>query len=205
MSTSTSLVRRFRARELGHVLASSSPSSTTAATPKLLQNPFLPRKNPTTGRWIPPAYSLRRQADLVKEAKRDGLVHLLPHGPKSPKAGQVREIVVKNERTLKTSPVLQALLNARKETGAHSSAKELEQVDAAGVKWVGKEPYSTHKPSFGLYGKRRKMFKGRKWERQVQLRKEYMEKVVDGLDKQKANMRWGRARKSKKPRSKYPI
>lgn len=132
-------------------------------------------------------------------------MHLLPHGPKNPKAGQVREIVVKNERTLKTSPVLQALLNARKETGAHSSAKELEQVDAAGVKWVGKEPYSTHKPSFGLYGKRRKMFKGRKWERQVQLRKEYMEKVVDGLDKQKANMRWGRARKSKKPRSKYPI
>ncbi|KAG8913559.1 54S ribosomal protein L25, mitochondrial [Tulasnella sp. 417] len=206
MSTSASLVRRFRARELGHVLASSSPNSTTAAAPKLLQNPFLPRKNPTTGKWIPPPYSLRRQADLVKEAKRNGLVHLLPHGPKN-KAGQAKEIVVKNTDTLKSSPVLKALLQARKgaSTDAHSSAKVLEQVDPAGVQWVGKEPYATQKASYGLYGKRRKMFKGRKWEREVRLRKEYMEKVVEGLGQQKANMRWGRARKSKKPRSKYPI
>ncbi|KAG9047240.1 54S ribosomal protein L25, mitochondrial [Tulasnella sp. UAMH 9824] len=207
MSTSASLVRRFRARELGHVLASSSPNATTVATPKLLQNPFLPRKNATTGKWIPPPYSLRRQADLVKEAKRNDLAHLLPRGPKNPKAGQAKEIVVKHEATLKSSPVLKALLQARNGTtsDAHSSAKELEQVDPAGVQWVGKEPYATQKASHGLYGKRKKMFKGRKWEREVQLRKEYMEKVVEGLDKQKANMRWGRARKSKKPRSKYPI
>ncbi|KAG8974800.1 54S ribosomal protein L25, mitochondrial [Tulasnella sp. 427] len=205
MSASTSLVRRFRARELGHVLASSSANSSTPAaaggkmTTKLLQNPFLPRKNPSTKNWIPPSYSLRRQADLVKEAKRNGLVHLLPHGPKNQSPGHAKPVVTKHE----ASPVLQALLNAR---GNPSTAvKELEQVDPAGIKWVGKVPYAAQKPSHGLYGKRRKMFKGRKWEREVKLRKEFTEKVVNGMEKQKAAMRWGRARKSKKPRAKYPI
>lgn len=46
-------------------------------------NPFLPRKNFTTGRWAGANISLRRQADLVKLAKKHGVEDLLPPGRKS--------------------------------------------------------------------------------------------------------------------------
>lgn len=46
-------------------------------------NPFLPRKNFTTGRWAGANISLRRQADLVKLAKKHGVEELLPPGRKS--------------------------------------------------------------------------------------------------------------------------
>ena len=45
-------------------------------------NPFLPHKNPTTGRWHPPIYSLRRQAEIVKTAQAHGVEELLPYSPK---------------------------------------------------------------------------------------------------------------------------
>lgn len=54
--------------------------------PKL--NPFLPNKHPETGRWHPPIYSLRRQAELVKLAKANGVEELLPYTPKSTEARQ---------------------------------------------------------------------------------------------------------------------
>jgi large subunit ribosomal protein L25 len=53
-----------------------------AAAAAALNNPFLPHKNPTSGRWAPPKYSLRRQAQLVKHARVSGTLHLLPPGPK---------------------------------------------------------------------------------------------------------------------------
>ncbi|KEF63252.1 uncharacterized protein A1O9_01229 [Exophiala aquamarina CBS 119918] len=46
-------------------------------------NPFLARKNFKTGRWAGATISLRRQAELVKLAKKDGVEDLLPPGPKS--------------------------------------------------------------------------------------------------------------------------
>ncbi|QRV76238.1 hypothetical protein RhiJN_04253 [Ceratobasidium sp. AG-Ba] len=46
-------------------------------------NPFLPQKNPITGRWHPPRYSLRRQKELVKQARADGILGLLPPGLKA--------------------------------------------------------------------------------------------------------------------------
>lgn len=46
-------------------------------------NPFLPHKHPATGRWHPPIYSLRRQADLVKMARAHGVEDLLPYTKKS--------------------------------------------------------------------------------------------------------------------------
>ena len=55
------------------------PSQTSLAPP----NPFLPWKNPETGRWRGAAIGLRRQAELVKMAKRHGLEALLPPGRKS--------------------------------------------------------------------------------------------------------------------------
>ena len=46
-------------------------------------NPFLPWKNPETGHWRGAAVPLRRQADLVKLAKKHGIEELLPPGRKS--------------------------------------------------------------------------------------------------------------------------
>lgn len=56
---------------------STAPSS--AVTEELpYSNPFLPRKNFTTGKWIGPRYGLRIQADLCKLARRNGVEELLP-------------------------------------------------------------------------------------------------------------------------------
>jgi hypothetical protein len=51
--------------------------------PVQLSNPFLARKNIKTGKWRPPAYSLRRQADLAKLALKTGTLDKLPPGPKT--------------------------------------------------------------------------------------------------------------------------
>ncbi|GAB7354723.1 hypothetical protein MBLNU459_g5139t1 [Dothideomycetes sp. NU459] len=57
----------------------------SSADPSLARtNPFLPFKNPLTNRWQPAAYSLRRQADLVKLAQKHHVLSLLPWSPKSP-------------------------------------------------------------------------------------------------------------------------
>ncbi|GAM89178.1 hypothetical protein ANO11243_072150 [Dothideomycetidae sp. 11243] len=48
-------------------------------------NPFLPWRNPATQAWRPPRYSLRRQADLYREAKEWGVTALLPEtSPRNP-------------------------------------------------------------------------------------------------------------------------
>lgn len=44
-------------------------------------NPFLPTKNPETGRWRGAEYLLRRSADLFKLARKFGLEDLLPPVP----------------------------------------------------------------------------------------------------------------------------
>lgn len=45
-------------------------------------NPFAAYKNPTTGKWQDPVYSLRRQAQLVQLAREHGVAHLLPETKK---------------------------------------------------------------------------------------------------------------------------
>lgn len=69
---------------------SASPSSTPETSESVAvgarspyRNPFLPHKNPTTGRWHPPLYSLRQQAELVKLAKAHQVEELLPFTVKS--------------------------------------------------------------------------------------------------------------------------
>lgn len=42
-------------------------------------NPFKAQKHPVTGKWHDPVFSLRRQADLVKLARKHGVEELLPH------------------------------------------------------------------------------------------------------------------------------
>ena len=46
-------------------------------------NPFQSTQNPITGAWRDPVYSLRRQADLVKLARENGVEGLLPFTVKS--------------------------------------------------------------------------------------------------------------------------
>lgn len=46
-------------------------------------NPFLPYKNPATGRWRGPTISLRRQAELFKIARQYDVEPLLPPSRKS--------------------------------------------------------------------------------------------------------------------------
>ncbi|KAL8709085.1 MAG: hypothetical protein Q9220_006106 [cf. Caloplaca sp. 1 TL-2023] len=53
-------------------------------------NPFKPHKHPETGRWHDPVYSLRRQADLVKLAKANGVEDLLPYSLKGSQEGTKR-------------------------------------------------------------------------------------------------------------------
>ena len=55
-------------------------------------NPFLPRKNHTTGRWYGPVYGLRQQADLVKLAQKHHVVDLLPWTIKKPGMKEQRRI-----------------------------------------------------------------------------------------------------------------
>lgn len=45
---------------------------------QLRPNPFRFYKHPATGRWQDPAYSQRRQAQLVQMARSHGVEHLLP-------------------------------------------------------------------------------------------------------------------------------
>ena len=61
---------------------SSPRSNDTQVKPHGQPNPFLPRFNTKTGRWAPPKYSLRQQAELIKKAKASNTLHLLPPGPK---------------------------------------------------------------------------------------------------------------------------
>ncbi|EME80080.1 uncharacterized protein MYCFIDRAFT_77863 [Pseudocercospora fijiensis CIRAD86] len=58
--------------------------SNTLDTSKRFHNPFLPWKNPRTGNWHGPAYSLRRQADLFKLAKAYDVLPLMPLSNKHP-------------------------------------------------------------------------------------------------------------------------
>ncbi|KAE8133879.1 hypothetical protein BDV38DRAFT_286355 [Aspergillus pseudotamarii] len=53
-------------------------------------NPFLPRKNFRTGKWIGPRYGLRAQADLVNLAKKYDVEALLPPGRKSTEFKETR-------------------------------------------------------------------------------------------------------------------
>lgn len=56
------------------------------------RNPFLPVRNPQTGNWRGPAYSLRRQADLFKLAVQHDVLSLMPLSPKHPEVREQKRI-----------------------------------------------------------------------------------------------------------------
>ncbi|KAJ7583412.1 hypothetical protein C8J56DRAFT_1015167 [Mycena floridula] len=126
------------------------PAKATPIGTIRLPNPFIAHKNPLTGRWAPPKYSLRRQADLVKQAKAANTLHLLPPGLKFDSS-----ILTKNEL---------------KKIGfsAKPIAAEAEEVWRLPIDWEGKP--KTRKMAGAdigarLYAGKRRMFKGHKWER----------------------------------------
>ncbi|KAH9852271.1 hypothetical protein C2E23DRAFT_731023 [Lenzites betulinus] len=146
MSAALQAVKKFRLRELAPILKADPKAS--SARPKIL-NPFLPHKNPESGRWAPPKYSLRRQADLVKSARASGLLHLLPPGPK----------LARKDLTSASAPT--------------SEAAEQPQPWTAAVEWDGEfKPKEVKGAEVGnrLYAGKKRMFKGHKWERTIDKR-----------------------------------
>ena len=152
-------IKRFRTREILTALKDTTASSKISAKDLVkVHNPFLPRLNPESGRWAPPKYSLRRQADLVKKAKESNTLHLLPAGPKF----STKELVaaVKAAPSQETTPVKAG----KKKEGA---------VWLRSVEWEGEvkeKKVAGAEIGNRLYAGRKRMFKGHKWERTLDKR-----------------------------------
>ncbi|EPS95279.1 hypothetical protein FOMPIDRAFT_1132794 [Fomitopsis schrenkii] len=173
-------VKQFRLRELVAVLKTHSEAS---AQPKI-PNPFLPRKNPESGRWAPAKYSLRRQAELIKNAKASNTLHLLPPGPK---------LGIKHPATA-----------ANAQSTASSSASVSEELWAQEVEWEGEvkeKKVAGVENGSALYANRRRMFKGHKWERTRQAREEERRKALEHMDRRIVGFRESYRRKLPNPAS----
>jgi len=83
-------IQRFRARQISGLLSHlrkqgplPTVSGAEGSTPSIvLPNPFVPLKA-RNGNWRAPKVSLRRQADLVKQAQALGVLGSMPPGPKT--------------------------------------------------------------------------------------------------------------------------
>jgi large subunit ribosomal protein L25 len=77
-------LQTFLARYPSPTILPAGADPETAKTPyqQDTPNPFLPTKHPVTGKWHDPVYSLRRQAEIVKLARENGVEELLPYTPK---------------------------------------------------------------------------------------------------------------------------
>ncbi|KAF8348594.1 hypothetical protein F5887DRAFT_880103 [Amanita rubescens] len=163
-------IRKFRVQEFKglekHILRFgplSPPKSVNDSTLPRMPNPFVPRKNPKTGRWSEPKYSLRQQAELVKKAKTAGLLHLLPPGPKN------------------RTPI------ASSESGSQASeSNELEELWAMQIEWEGSPEYKVvpgAELGARLYVGKKRMFKGHKWERVKARRKAWRRDLLRDMDR----------------------
>lgn len=65
-------------------ISTSPPDSAPTNNDGRKHNPFLPFRNPSTGNWHSPHYSLRRQAVLFKLAQQHNVLPLMPLSPKHP-------------------------------------------------------------------------------------------------------------------------
>ncbi|TIA96192.1 hypothetical protein E3P96_03669 [Wallemia ichthyophaga] len=69
----------FVAQKSQHLLPPSTTLEQAQSDPRALRpSPFQFRKSKLTGKWQPPRYSRRQQADLIKAARAEGVMHLLP-------------------------------------------------------------------------------------------------------------------------------
>ncbi|EKM53120.1 uncharacterized protein PHACADRAFT_259294 [Phanerochaete carnosa HHB-10118-sp] len=151
------LVTRFRTREIAAVLQAAPQTAAAVAQeggPVKVQNPFVPHKNPETGRWAPPKYSRRRQAELIKAARATNTLHLLPPGPKLGRA------------------VLEAAAKATPKSVRPRPADPAE-LWAKHVSWTGRlreKKVAGADVGSRLYAGKKRMFKGHKWQRTMPTR-----------------------------------
>jgi large subunit ribosomal protein L25 len=162
---------------------SSATTSAVQASPSTeIFNPFLPWKNPKTGRWANPQYSLRRQADLVKKAMSLGpdAVALLPPSLKMkarplPSTTYTLGSLMGRDNVSSKSPFPISQSSPTTKPHSHpdppSDAERKHPQWLQPVTWTGVLPPRTVRgvevpPHFTrLYVGRRRMFKGHKWER----------------------------------------
>ncbi|KAG5649819.1 hypothetical protein H0H81_001881 [Sphagnurus paluster] len=131
------------------------------AAPHRLPNPFIPHRNPITGRWAPAKVSLRRQADLVKRARESNTLYLLPPGPKAPRPSTLTPAEASAEAHKRFGGLPDKKLETR-----HS--KVLEQCWMNPVEWVGEpkvKEVAGAELGTRLYAAKKRMFKGHRWER----------------------------------------
>ncbi|KAI0701377.1 hypothetical protein BC835DRAFT_1264915 [Cytidiella melzeri] len=153
-------IKQFRRREVINALKD--VAKVAPKEPVRVNNPFLPRLNPETGRWAPAKYSLRRQADLVKKAKESNTLHLLPPGLKLP-----------------TKELKAALRAAPQENQA-------DEVWTGAVKWEGEvkeKKVAGAEVGNRLYAGKWRMFKGHKWQRVMKSREEKREKALKVMNR----------------------
>ena len=127
------------------------------------KNPFVPQLNTNTGKWAPPKYSLRQQADLIKKARKMGLLDLLPPSTKTNKARESVAVV----------QAAQPIVNLQSEPSAKKPAAQKDLWWQKPVEWVGKvKERKVAGADIGnrLYAGRKRMFKGHKWERVAEKR-----------------------------------
>ncbi|KAH9833246.1 uncharacterized protein C8Q71DRAFT_774766 [Rhodofomes roseus] len=174
-------IKQFRLKELATALTAAPEATTRPKVP----NPFLPRKNPESGRWAPPKYSLRRQAELVKLARASNTLHLLPPGLKL--------------------GVQQLATAASTQSATGTSASPSEEVWAQDVEWEGelKKKKAVPGAEIGskLYAGRRRMFKGHKWERTREAREEERRKAMEHMSKRIVGFKASYRRKIPNPAS----
>lgn len=182
-------VKAFRLKELSTFIGKLKDGASASEIPIQLPNPFLPHKNPLTGRWAPPKYSLRQQADLLKSAKASNLTHLLPFGPKS-------AIIPLNAEGLPVIPPRPASAEwwqanvvwrdskpsiEKKEEKKDPSFEEdeLPKKVAPRIEVKQMEGLSALK----MYAGRKRMFKGHKWERVQAQRNKRTHILMRDMDK----------------------
>lgn len=155
-------VKKFRLQQINGLQSHTArygPLKQSESSRPSLPNPFLPLLNPHTGKWRPPKYSLRRQAELVKMAKISNTLHLLPPGPKFAALDHAVPPIA-DEHVASTSE-------------APSEAAE-GGAWLATVEWQGKfksKVVSGAEIGSRLYAAKKRMFKGHRWERVLEKRK----------------------------------
>ncbi|KAN0084406.1 hypothetical protein V8E55_007910 [Tylopilus felleus] len=163
-STSFFDFTKFNFSQPAHVAPESSES--TNNFPKRA-NPFITTKNSQTGRWAPPKYSLRQQADLIKKARASGTLALLPPSPKT-SAAHLAAIAFAKAQPISKIPQPQV---AAPETQIETDANGSEERWSQPIEWVGEaKERKVPGAEIGnrLYAGKKRMFKGHKWERMAE-------------------------------------
>jgi large subunit ribosomal protein L25 len=181
LARATAHIHAFRERALKPVVSHLARSGTSlralaeqqafgSESAPTLTNPFLPWKNPVTGRWRPPAYSLRRQKELIKSARAAGVLDLLPPGLKCRATGAVVR-PVGQKKDASTSDIPNASVEAKSQESEAATATSTQNTSSEAwslpVTWEGAPPAPrpVQTAAARLYAGKKRMFKGHKWQR----------------------------------------